>query len=275
MSLHPTNNRHGLPRRSPLAALRTLAAAAGIGLAANLAAAADPLPPPQPAADAPQVSDVVLARSALAALDADPELRGVTLVVSVAGRVAVIGGPVANARQARRAGEVVKAVPGIAEVRNTCFVSPGPDPLLRAVADRLTSSLPPRPVMFDLPGVLTGAVAAAPPAPFPGPRVAAPNAAAPGTVVSLKPSADVGILGAPVGPAAGSPAAVNRVDVLAAVEAVRKTEARFDRLTVEWRDGALVIGGSAPLASDAWDFARMLQAVPGVARVAVGNVVGK
>ena len=39
------------------------------------------------------------------------------------------------------------------DVRNTCFVSTGPDPLLKAVAVKAGSELPPRPVMGELPGV--------------------------------------------------------------------------------------------------------------------------
>lgn len=270
MSRSSKNTPHAFPRRSALAILCAFALA-------GVAPAGDPIPAP---AAAPGVSDVLLARSALAAIDADPELRGATLLVSVSDRVAVVGGSVANARQSKRAEEIVRAVPGIAEVRNTCFVSAGPDPLLRSVAEKLASSLPPRPVMFDLPGVLTGVVAAMPPTPVAGARVTSPPATAPGTVVALKPTADVGVLGAPVGPASPAPpaapaATVSRSEVLAAVEAVRKTDRRFDRLTVEWRDGSLVIGGSAPLASDAWDFAKKLQAVPGVARVTVGEVAGK
>ena len=97
----------------------------------------------------------MLARSALAALDAEAELRGVNLVVSVVDGVAVIGGPVPNAAISKRAERIVRAVEGMKDVRNTCFVSTGPDPLLKAVAVKAASELPPRPVMGELPGVLT------------------------------------------------------------------------------------------------------------------------
>ena len=71
------------------------------------------------------------------------------------------------------------------------------------------------------------------------------------------------------------PAPVRVTDVLAAADEARKAEARFAKLTVEMRDGVLVIGGSAPQPSDAWDFAAKLRTIPGVTRVAVGNVNGK
>jgi hypothetical protein len=302
MSQHPlpqSSSRHG--RRS-FAILCTFAA--GVALVGWLAAhgthAAAAPNPDAPATAAPGLSDVMLARSVLTALDADAELKGVNLVVSVVDRVAVIGGPVATTRQARRAEELVRAVPGIERVKNTCFVTQVPDPLLKAVADRLGSTLPERPTMPDLPGVLTGTM---PTSPFPpGGAEANRVAAKPGTVTALKPplpaGTAIGFLGAPVGasgktntaaatppppPATAPgvltgttpPAPVRLADVLAAAGEARKAEARFARLTVEMRDGVLVIGGSAPQPSDAWDFAAKLRTIPGVTRVAVGNVNGK
>lgn len=118
------------------------AAPVALGLIAALAPAADPTP----------MSDVILARSALTAIDADPALRGVNLIVSVVDRSAVIGGPVASAEIGKRAETVVRGVTGIAEVKNHCFVQEKPDPLLKAVADRLAAS--PRPLLAELPGVV-------------------------------------------------------------------------------------------------------------------------
>jgi osmotically-inducible protein OsmY len=266
---------------------------------AGLASAADPLGPAtaaKPPAD-PGLSDVMLARSALTAVDADADLRGVNLVVSVVDRVAVIGGPVPSAQLSRRAEQVVGAVPGILEVRNTCFIATGPDPLMRSVAKQLASPQPPRPTAFALPGVLTNDLTPA------GSAVEPPNpnaiAAKPTdeTVTTFRlptPAAGtVGLLGAPVAPAgigtassavapvatvapAATPgqltASANPRDVLAAVAEVQKAEARFARLTVELRDGVVQVGGSAPRAADAWDFARKLRSIPGVTRIAVGAV---
>jgi hypothetical protein len=292
MSLHPMHTPHTHPRRSRLAILCAFTVALGVG-AIGLAYAAAP-DPADAAPAAPAVPDVVTARAALAAIDADPELKGVNLVVSVVDRVAVVGGPVNSAAQARRVEQVVRSVPGITDVRNNCFVSLGPDPLLKAVSDRLGSSLPPRPVMVDLPGVLTGSMPPAAPPPVSNATFAAGNPPAPVTV--RKPGADLGVLGAPVGPAgkgaASSAPAVSPAvpgvltgttpaapadpgGALAAASAVRKTEARFANLTVELQGGTLVIGGSAPKAADAWDFAQKLRTVPGVTRVAVGAVAVK
>jgi hypothetical protein len=249
--------------------------------------AAEPVPP---ASAAPGLSDVVLARSALAALDAEIELRGVNLVVSVVNGVAVIGGPVPSAAISKRAERVVRAVEGMKDVRNTCFISTGPDPLLKAVAARAGSTLPPRPVMADLPGVLINPLPA-PVSPFPANTVvvaAEPNS----TVVAQKPPFGAGIgniLGAPVGPAgtvgpvaSATPTAVPGTltsapagDILRAALEVKRTEARFANLTVELQGGVLMVGGSAPRAADAWDLALQLRKLRGVSRVAVGAVAGK
>lgn len=289
MSPHPLNTPHILRGRLSFASLRKLALMGGMAGYLGMAPAAEPTPP---ASAAPSLPDVVLARSALTALDAEAELKGVNLVVSVVNGVAVIGGPVPSAAIAKRAEQIVRKVEGMKEVRNTCFVSSGPDPLLKAIAEK-TGSLPPRPIMGELPAIL-GNPSTPPMSPFPqGGKVVIGNADS--TVVARKPalssSGAAGLLGAPVGPAEpntsspvippASAAAPGQLTgstaggVLAAANEMKRTEARFANLTIELRDGTLVVGGSAPLASDGWDFAKKIQHVPGVSRVVVGTVAGK
>lgn len=277
-----------------LRTLRALVLAAPLGVAGLSAApAADP---------APGISDVVLARSALAALDADAQLRDVTLVVSVVDGVAVVGGAVPSAEHGKRAEWLVRRVHGIADVRNRCFVEQGVDPLIRAMATRLPAA-PRLPLATELPGVVpspkTGLVeeVTLPPesnllAVGPGERaVVARKPTAPGENVLLPP---VGLPGtvppvvAPLVPPALPPGMLTSVppvvvpatvpgtaDVLRAADAARKADRRFAGLTVELRSGTLVIGGTAAKASDAWDFAQELRRIPGVSRVAVGNVAVK
>jgi hypothetical protein len=242
--------------------------------------AADPAPGQLP------MSDVVLARAALAALDAEPELKSVNLIVSVVDRVAVIGGPVESPRVSQRAEEIVRGVSGITEVRNSFFVALGPDPLLRTVAGNLGSSLPPRPTMYHLPGVLTNHITPSTPAADaadeqPGMAVAVANVR--DTVVVRKPAGEPGILGAPVpslGATGGSSAPVtphgstgvltgNASRVLLAANDLKKSDPRFANLTLQLRDGTLVIGGNAPRTSDAWDFAEKARSISGVSRIAV------
>ena len=279
-----THRRHGL---SLLTVPVAVALLAGSGRAAD-----------------PGVSDVLLARSALTAFDADPMLRDLNLIVSVVDRVAVIGGPVPSAEHGKRAEAVVRGINGpdgkpmVAEVRNRCFVQAGPDPLLRAIAARVG---PPRLPAADLPGIALTPRAEVFTTPFePPPAVVEPGT----TVVARKPlivPPDVaGILLPPV-PLSGSrpvmpvvpspnpvvltstpPAAVPLAlpsiragELTTAIEAVRKTESRFAGLSAELRDGTLIVAGRAPRASDAWDFAEAIRRVPGVVRVAVGAVDAK
>lgn len=265
----------GRPGRSLLLALAALAGLAGTA----------------PAAEAPAgTSDVLLARSAFAALDADPILRDAGLVVSVVDRVAVIGGPVGSTDAGKRAAWVIHKVPGIAEVKNRCFVQSGPDPLLRAVAERTG---PRRPFIPELPPIVPGAKA--PPAALPPPGAADVAPPFPAErVVGFRPPTDsvllppVAPLTAPLIPPAAPRATVpatttpsapvkgtptgRPADVLTAAGTVRTGSPKFAALTVEVRDGTLVIGGAAARTADAWEFAQALRRLPGVSRVAVGAV---
>lgn len=273
---------HLLTQRTPLCVLAALAALAGRG------------PAPAAAAESPGTSDVLLARSALAALDADPHLRDANLVVSVVDRVAVIGGPVTSADAGKRAAWVIQNVPGIAEVKNRCFVHAGPDPLLRAVADRVGTR---RPLVPELPPIVAGArptpTAALPPpaasevvspAPVEQRRVAFSPTLPPADSVLLPP---VGVAAPPAlpppsrsavpattipsAPVTGTPTG-RPADVLTAAGTVRGANPKFAALTVEMRDGTLVIAGAAARTADAWEFAQALRRLPGVSRVAVGAV---
>jgi hypothetical protein len=284
---------HGRHGRSPLRTPRTLLAAAALGLLALAPVAAAP---------PPGTSDVVLARAALAALDADGPLRDVNLVVSVVDRVAVIGGPVPSAEHGKRAEALVRGVHGIEDVKNRCFVQPGADPLVRAVADRLGPApwraAPALPGVVPHPrtGVASAAVLVSPEA-----TVAAADPAGDHAVVVRRPANPVGggVLLPPIGaspsgsvlpvvppvvtpptavltagPSAPPPATLpgRTADVLTAAAAVRNADSRFAGLTAELHDGTLVIAGSAARAADAWEFAQALRRLPGVARVAVGAV---
>jgi hypothetical protein len=295
---------------SRLLTLRTLAAAACLGITAAAGALLAGDPPATPVATPPAakakpvaISDVTLARAVLAAIDADPVLKNVNLIVSVVDRGAVIGGPVTTEEVKRRAEVVVRSVPGIESVKNTCFVQADPDPLLRAVAERMKPGAQPTSVAA-LPSVAIPPAAPdgfLPPVPPQPPSDLLASAPAPGTVVAQHPTVPpLGVLGAPVAPA--GPGAVAKVtplppvasptptpalptspgsltgttttakpaDLKAAVAAIRKNDARFARLLVELKpDGGLFISGWSAKAADAWDFATELRKIPGVARVAV------
>ena len=269
--------------------LRTLTLFAGAAAAGQLLAA-DPLPPGAPVSRPVAISDVALARSVLAALDADPVLKDVQILVSVVDRGAVIGGPVSTEEIKKRAEAVVRAVPGIESVRNTCFVDADPDPLLRAVASQMKPGNKPTsaalPGLTPPPGAADGFIPKVPPQP-------------PADLVAVNPSktvvaqhanvlgAPVNVLGAPVMPRpTGAPAlppsgvpapgaltgttSAKPADVLAAVAVIRGADPRFAKLAAELKpDGGLFVTGSVVRTADAWDFAAQVRKVPGVIRVAM------
>jgi hypothetical protein len=261
----------------PIRSLRAfLLVALFAGLAFSAAPAADPATRP------PTITDIVLARSALAAIDADPKLGDANLLVSVVDRIAVVGGPVASNELVKRAETIVKGVPGIVEVKNRCFVQEGGDPLLRTMA----AHLPPRRLLAsELPGVVaspkTGLVEEYRPAP--GNRRSAAVEPTEKSVVALRPmNPGASVLLPPVGAsrpphiAAVSPApallASRPADALAECEAIRKTDGRFAGLNLRLTNGAVEISGTAARAADAWDLAQKIRVVPGVPRVIMGQV---
>jgi hypothetical protein len=265
----------------PPSLFRALAAAGCLAVAGAPGNSADPVPP---TAKPVALSDVALARDALLALDADPVLKNVNLIVSVVDRSAVIGGPVTSDEIRKRAEAVVRAVPGIAHVKNTCFVDADADPLMRAAAARLKA--PPAP---DALPVLPLVV---PPSAPPGALPAFPPVA-PSDLVALKPTNEVVVqrppLGPPVGllgaPTAIAPAKAGAVapgaltasaDLLAAVAAVRKSDARFARATVEPKpNGALFVSGWVAEPVHALALAEKLRELPGVKLVVVDPVLVK
>ncbi|HJZ56609.1 MAG TPA: hypothetical protein VKE74_16705, partial [Gemmataceae bacterium] len=60
--------------------------------------------------------------------------------------------------------------------------------------------------------------------------------------------------------------------VLAAADAIRRTDPRYAGLSVEVQGDTLVISGRAARAKDAWDLSDALRRLPGVGRVVVGSV---
>ena len=271
--------------------LRTLAALA-CAACTGTSFATEPLPPAAAVAKPIAISDVTLARSVLAAFDADPILKDANILVSVVDRGAVIGGPVNSEEVKKRAEAVIRAVPGVESVKNTCFVDADPDPLLRAVADRMKPGAKPTPAA-PLPGVAIPPAAAdgfIPPVPPQPPTDLV--AVGPKTVVVQHPNllgAPVGVLGAPVIPSATAkvqsvapivpstaPGALTGstsgkpADILATVAAVRAADARFAKIAVELKpDGGLFVTGAVARPADAWDFATEVRKALGGGRVAV------
>jgi hypothetical protein len=288
--------------------LRLLAGAACLAVSGGLAARqpepvppAPPVAPPRLTAPAPSPpaaskgtanAEVTLARSVLAAIDADPVLKNVNVIVSVADRKAVVGGPVRSEDLKKRVDAVVRGVPGIESVKNLCFVHADADPLLRAMAERLkpdAKEAPPAP----LPGV---ALAPAAPAGYLPPVLPEPPsdllAGMRNTVVAQRAPLPPALLGAPVvatGPGAtapppvtppavptapgaltGSAVVAKPADLQAAAVAVCNADPRFARLTVERKpDGTLFVSGWSATTADVVDLRTELRKLPGVGRILV------
>lgn len=233
--------------------LRLLAVA--ILVVTGTVAAADPFAAPD--------SDAVLTVKVRGALAADKELAGLNLLVSVADRVAVVGGGVPDKELTDRVEKAARSVKGLKEVKVECWVASVDDPLTKLVGDRLKDPLPVAPTKPRLPPVLS---------------LTPPDRRSDGTVTAQRiPATPAGFLLDPR-PAVSelpyptiAPPAVptTPVDPIATAKA---REPRFATLTVELKDGTATIGGRAKSQSDAWDFAAHVRKLPGVERVVVGNV---
>ncbi len=204
------------------------------------------------------------------AIASDPMLKNINLMVSVIDGGAVVGGAVASDAMSARVSQLLRTVPGVTDVKVSCWVPAVEDPLRKLVAARLkTASIPseildPRvgativtlrhiPTMSYLlePAAVRPAMSAYSPVPPPAPP--APS-------------------GPPEFPTIPSPSVpvIPKQDVAAAVEAVQSSELRYSTLTVAVKGGAVTISGTTSDAADAWELASELRKVPGVDRVIVG-----
>jgi osmotically-inducible protein OsmY len=252
--------------RRRLIALSVALAAAGVAFAA------DPLPPPAVATS----GDLDLTHRARAALAADPLLRDAPLLVSVLDGGLVAGGPVGSEAAAARVAEVLRAVPGVRDVRVSCWVPAGAaDPLAAAVRRRIEPApAPPTAVVAAAPEPL-GTVVAQRYETIPRLLLdpTPPRRSAVGGYSPVPPP-----LPAPAVPPAGPtipPPAVPVTpgqDVAAAVDEVRRADRRFAGLTVTVTGGTVTIGGRAIDPGDAWELADAVRKVPGVDRIVVGRV---
>jgi hypothetical protein len=254
------------------------------------ALSAAPPAPPAAAAD----PDAALEVKAKAALAAEPGLAGLALMVSVVDRIAVVGGPVPDAGVAARVEAAVRKVPGLTDVRVSCWVPVADDGQLRKlVGEKLRAepaepvvpplAIVPRPSPEPVPPTLPLTLAPRPTEePQPTGTVTVQRIAAPQGLAGLllDPVAAGGVLPMPA-PATAYPAipaaavpvvpAVGPGSVPAVLAALRK-DPRFAGLTVELKAGVAVIGGRAAHADDAWEFAAAVRKLPGVERVVLGDV---
>lgn len=261
----------------------------GIALVGVESAAVSAEPPVPVATSSPAVvPDVLLAARVKSALASDSELQGLNLFISVVDRVALVGGPVPDAAISERIGVVLRKLPGLVEVKVSCWVSAEDNPLAHRVADRLKPEpAAPLPLPASAPSSATPVTTLPmPPSASPEPvhtvgtvtvkRVSAPT---PAGGYLLEPVAPGGrsvptLAAPPVGyPTIPSPA-VPTMPVSAEPPVVRLTarEARFAGLNVQTTNGIAVISGTVARDADAWDFADLVRTAPGVTRVVLGRI---
>jgi hypothetical protein len=233
------------------------------------------------------------------ALDTHPGLRPhrLNLLVNVIDGVAVVGGPVPDAKLAEAIEEAAKAVDGVARVKVSVWqqAAPRSDPLAMKLDDKLNPKPPPLPspaVTLSLP--------AEPPPPKPDPR---PKAGVTGRTADL-PDPTANVLQPPVSsaertsraphvrplgaeppeytpiPATNLPTEpiaeppTNATPVRAAPpreSSAWERDPRFAGLTVEVRTGTAVIGGRAKSKAVAWELAEQVRNWPAVERVVVAT----
>jgi hypothetical protein len=224
--------------------LRRLVATTGIALAITIPAAAQ-----APPAD----EDAALNRAAYAALLKADDLADLNIGVRVfKDGTALLWGSARPADAARAEG-VLRSVPGIARVVNTCDPVPATDP----VVEKARAAFPtPAPAKPDAPKLPELPVIVPPPA-APGAPVSRP------TTAEKRAEEPAAVLLDPV--AAGGP-----VDY-AGIDRVRRSDPRFARLTFDLRDGRVVIAGTSTDPKAAWDLARQIAPLVGSRDVVIGR----
>ncbi len=227
-SEQPSPHRPGWPTLFGRAAI-----AGAIGCAALTAAGgADP-----PAAIA--CNDGALTLRAKKALWDNPALVKLNLGVRVQNGVATLHGPIPHAVLADQAISSVRGVAGVRDVVSELYVVAADNPLAQAMKEPVTARRPAttadgmtRPTNDRLTPDASQRPGTAPP------TVLTP-VAAPTVVVPL----------------------------IEQIAQLRERDQRFADIRIEIRSGQVTLRGNVPRSQDAWDFARLVRGLPGVAAV--------
>lgn len=203
--------------------------------------------------DAPE--DAELNRLAYSALQRDEELSDLNLGVRVfRGGMAILWGT-AHASDVAKAEALLKKLPGITSVKNTCESTGAADPIVRRVEDAVKSApIPAASAKADV-------VASTPLATPLGRNTRTVEKPKLNAVSRREPATRL------LDPLPASPP----VDYVA-IDRVRRSDPRFTRLTLDMRDGRVIIGGGADSPSAAWDFARKLAPLVGDRDIAIGTI---
>ena len=253
-----------------MAPMKRFLLTAALVVAVTRASAGDP-PAPASGPEDPQLN-----RIAYSALQRNPELADLNIGVRVLrGGTAVLWGTATKA-EAAKAEAVLKILPGITAVTNTCDAAGASDPLVARVEAAAKAPAPPveptkpEPARTEVVRSEPPAKPAAEPPPTPAPAGAAVSRH---TTTVEKPRVALSTNQEPatrlLEPIAASPP----VDY-ASVERIRRGDSRYSRLTFDLRDGRVVIGGAAADPAIAWEMARKIAPLVGDRDVVVGRVKG-
>jgi osmotically-inducible protein OsmY len=253
-------------------------------------AVARPAAPPAPEAASRGTSDVELAIRAHQAILKDEALASVNIGVRVRDGVATVWGPVPSVEVARQILEKVHRVSGVREVRSELAIVPHdgnlPDDAAPAPSSRPQSSEPAAVSKLPLPaGALTGRQSGDEPAPAvtsvsllppttalaPAADTSRPPPASLGRPVPLPPGSSTARPGAAPTQATAADRAASP-DLSAALDALRRGDARFQGIQWQVRDRVVTLGCSASRGEDLMAFANAVSRVPGVERVILGQV---
>ena len=239
-----------------------------IGCIPAAATAGDPLPLHLPREVV--TTDFDLMCRVKSAIAADPLLKNINLMVSVIDGGAVVGGAVASDAMSARVSQLLHTVPGITDVKVSCWVPTVEDPLRKMVAARLKAVTAASEIPDPRIGATTVTLRHMPTMTYLlEPAAMQPAASAYSPVPPPAPPAPAGPPEFPTIPSPSVPVIPNQ-DVAAAVEAVQSSVLRYSTLKVVVKAGSVTISGTASDAADAWDLALELRKVPGVDRVIVG-----
>jgi hypothetical protein len=209
--------------------------------------AADPVP------TAATAEDPELNRAAYSALQRDEELADLNIGVRVLRDGTAVLWGTATSAEAAKAEALLKTLKGITKVVNTCDPAGAPDPLVARVEAGVRAAPTAEPAK---PAPAKPEVAKADPSLPAGAPVSRQTTTVGKPRVARSPSPE------PAAKLLDLAAASPQVDY-AAVERVRRGDAKFARLTFDLRDGRVVIGGSAADPAAAWELARKIAPLVG------------
>lgn len=241
------------------------------------------------------VTDAILQTRVEAAIAKEDDLAALNLMITVVGRVALVGGPIPSLDTVKDLERVIRGVQGLSDVKISCWVPLGTDPLTRKVGERLKASpLQNPPPPLALPSL--GVIRSVPPLRMPEPekqtqpdRVTAQRAVPnlfPGWLLEpvtsrgrQEAAQDLHSGAYPRIPPPGLPThretTKQNSELEEYVASVKSRDQRFADLDVTVTKGVARIHGRVSQDADAWEFAAQLRNAPEIQQIILGKVSRK